>query len=90
MAVNVQIELDKFTTIDHALRQLKKRTQAEGLWQDMKRHEEYLPPSVRKRNKSAKARQKIRKALKKREQYDATFENVKRRQDDPLRGVIAQ
>jgi len=89
MAVNVQIELDKFTDIDHALRQFKKKTASSGLWHELKRHEEYLPPSVRKRNKSAKARQKIRKAQKKREQYEAKFENVKRRQDDPLRGVIA-
>ena len=85
MAVNVQVVLDKFTDVDAALRQLKKKTQHSGLWQDMKRHEEYLPPSVRKRDKSAKARAKVRKNQKKRDAEDAKFANVKRRQDDPLR-----
>jgi ribosomal protein S21 len=86
MAVNVEILLDDFSDIDHALRQLKKRTQAAGLWQDMKRHEEYLPPSVRRRNKSAKARAKVRKNLKRREATEARFEDVKftRRAQGPL------
>jgi hypothetical protein len=54
----------------------------------MKRLECYLPPSVRKRNKSAKARAKLRKAQKRRDEYDAKFADVKRRQDDPLKGII--
>jgi len=77
MAVNVQVELDKFTDIDSALRVLRKKVDRTGLWHDMKRHDEYLPPSIRKRNKSARARAKIRKAMKKREATEARFENVK-------------
>jgi len=89
MAVNVEILLDRFTDIDHALATLKKRMLKEGTFLEMKKRAYHETRSEKRRRKSKLARKKVRKAQKKREEYDAKFENVKRRQDDPLRGVIA-
>ena len=55
-----------FGDIDAALRRFKKACIAAGVFTEMKRHDYYVPPSRRRRDKSAKARQKARKAAKRR------------------------
>jgi small subunit ribosomal protein S21 len=50
--------------IEAALKQLKKQMLKDGLFQEMKRRAHYEKPSVRRKRKSAQARKKRRKALK--------------------------
>jgi small subunit ribosomal protein S21 len=86
--VNVEVEVGKFEDIDGALRKLKKTMLKDGVFKEMKKRAYYEKPSQARRRKQAEARKKVRKNQKKREEYDAKFENAKRRQDDPLKGVI--
>lgn len=82
---NVEVLLNPFTPIDAALRSLKKQMLKEGTFKEMKKRAYYEKPSQKKRRKSAEARKKRRKAEKKHEEWEQRVENVKRRQDDPLR-----
>jgi len=50
--------------IEAALKQLKKQMLKDGLYQEMKRRQHYEKPSVKRKRKSAQARKKQRKALK--------------------------
>jgi small subunit ribosomal protein S21 len=60
--VNNQIEV--------ALKHLKKQMLKDGLFQEMKKRAYYEKPSVKRKRKSAQARKKRRKALKRMTQYD--------------------
>ena len=57
--------------IEAALKQLKKQMLKDGLFQEMKRRQHYEKPSVKRKRKSAQARKKRRKALKRSLQYEA-------------------
>ena len=57
--------------VDAALKQLKKQMLKDGLFQEMKRREHYEKPSVKRKRKSAQARKKRRKAMKRMLQYEA-------------------
>lgn len=50
--------------VDAALKQLKKQMLKDGLFQEMKRREHYEKPSVKRKQKQARARKKLRKAMK--------------------------
>lgn len=60
MAENLIVEV-QFGDVDAAIRRMKKIAERTSLFKDMKRHEHYEPPSVRRRNKAARARLKMRK-----------------------------
>ena len=57
--------------IEAALKQLKKQMLKDGLFQEMKRRQHYEKPSVKRKRKSAQARKKRRKALKRSLQYES-------------------
>jgi small subunit ribosomal protein S21 len=57
--------------IEAALKQLKKQMLKEGLYQEMKRRQHYEKPSVKRKRKSAQARKKRLKALKRTRQYES-------------------
>jgi small subunit ribosomal protein S21 len=57
--------------IDAALKQLKKQMLKDGLFQEMKKRAYYEKPSVKRKRKSAQARKKRRKALKRSLQYES-------------------
>jgi small subunit ribosomal protein S21 len=56
--------------IEAALKQLKKQMLKDGLFQEMKRRAHYEKPSVKRKRKSAQARKKRRKAMKRAQQYE--------------------
>jgi len=70
--------------IEFALKTMKKLMLKEGTFKEMKKRAYYEKPSLARRRKSAEARRKVRKVQKRREEFDAKFENVKRRQDNPI------
>ena len=57
--------------VEAALKQLKKQMLKDGLYQEMKKRAYYEKPSVKRKRKSAQARKKRRKALKRTLQYDS-------------------
>jgi small subunit ribosomal protein S21 len=57
--------------IKAALKQLKKQLLKDGLFQEMKRRQHYEKPSVKRKRKSAQARKKQRKALKRTLQHES-------------------
>ena len=57
--------------IEPALKGLKKLMLKDGLFQEMKRREHYEKPSVKRKRKSAQARKKRRKALKRMAQHES-------------------
>jgi small subunit ribosomal protein S21 len=57
--------------IDAALKQLKKQMLKDGLFQEMKKRAYYEKPSVKRKRKSAQARKKRRKALRRTLQYES-------------------
>ena len=57
--------------IEAALKQLKKQMLKDGLFQEMKRRQHYEKPSVKRKRKSAHARKKRRKAMKRMLQNEA-------------------
>jgi ribosomal protein S21 len=63
--------------IDFALKLLKKNCIKADVFGEMARRAYYLKPSVRKRNKAAKAQRKARKALVKQAEYEQKTEHVK-------------
>ncbi|MEE8408017.1 MAG: 30S ribosomal protein S21 [Myxococcota bacterium] len=48
--------------IDKALRRFKKRVEAAGILKEVRRHEHYLKPSIRKKAKQASAAQRRRRS----------------------------
>ena len=56
--------------IEAALKQLKKQMLKDGLYQEMKRRQHYEKPSVKRKRKSAQARKKRLRALKRTRQYE--------------------
>jgi small subunit ribosomal protein S21 len=48
-------------SIESALRRFKKILQKDGLTADLRRHDHFVPPSVRRRVKSAAARKRLAK-----------------------------
>lgn len=68
-AVGVKIEVFD-NQIEGALKALKKQMLKEGLFQEMKRRAHYEKPSVKRKRKSAQARKKRRKALKRMQQNE--------------------
>ena len=57
--------------IEAALKQLKKQMLKDGLYQEMKRRQHYEKPSVKRKRKSAQARKKRLKALKRSREHDS-------------------
>lgn len=57
--------------VDAALKQLKKQMLKDGLFQEMKKRQHYEKPSVKRKRKSAQARKKRRKALKRMNQHES-------------------
>ena len=57
--------------VEAALKQLKKQMLKDGLFQEMKRRQHYEKPSVKRKRKSAQARKKQRKALKRMLQHES-------------------
>ena len=57
--------------IEGALKQLKKQMLKDGLFQEMKKRVYYEKTSVKRKRKSAQARKKRRKALKRTLQYES-------------------
>jgi small subunit ribosomal protein S21 len=57
--------------IEAALKQLKKQMLKNGLFQEMKKRQHYEKPSVKRKRKSALARKKRRKALKRTLQHES-------------------
>ena len=57
--------------IEPALKALKKLMLKTGLFQEMKRREHYEKPSVKRKRKQARARTKLRKAMKRAQLRDA-------------------
>ena len=57
--------------IEAALKQLKKQMLKDGLYQEMKRRQHYEKPSVKRKRKSAQARKKRLKALKRTRQHES-------------------
>ena len=57
--------------IEAALKQLKKQMLKDGLFQEMKKRAYYEKPSVKRKRKSAQARKKRRKALRRTLQYES-------------------
>jgi len=57
--------------IEAALKQLKKQMLKEGLYQEMNRRQHYEKPSVKRKRKSAQARKKRLKALKRTRQHES-------------------
>jgi len=54
-----------------SLKQLKKQMLKDGLFQEMKKRQHYEKPSVKRKRKSAQARKKQRKALKRMLQHES-------------------
>jgi small subunit ribosomal protein S21 len=67
--------------VEGAIRTLKKRSERSGLFKEMKARVAYLPPSQKRRLKSAKARAQLRKAAKRR----ALFEGNPDEKRPPMR-----
>ena len=57
--------------VEAALKQLKKQMLKDGLYQEMKRRQHYEKPSVKRKRKSAQARKKRLKALKRTRQHES-------------------
>ena len=57
--------------VEVALKQLKKQMLKDGLYQEMKKRAYYEKPSVKRKRKSAQARKKRLKALKRTLQYES-------------------
>jgi small subunit ribosomal protein S21 len=57
--------------IEAALKQLKKQMLKDGLYQEMKRRQHYEKPSVKRKRKSAQARKKRLKALKRSREHES-------------------
>ena len=57
--------------IEAALKQLKKQMLKDGLFQEMKKRQHYEKPSVKRKRKSAQARKKRLRALKRTRQYES-------------------
>jgi small subunit ribosomal protein S21 len=57
--------------VEAALKQLKKQMLKDGLYQEMKKRAYYEKPSVKRKRKSAQARKKRLKALKRTLQYES-------------------
>ena len=57
--------------VEAALKRLKKQMLKDGLYQEMKRRQHYEKPSVKRKRKSAQARKKQRKALKRMLQHES-------------------
>lgn len=56
---NIHVRKDE--SIDNALKRLRTEIQKSGLLKEIKRHEHYEKPSVRKKKKSEAARKRLRK-----------------------------
>jgi small subunit ribosomal protein S21 len=57
--------------VEAALKQLKKQMLKDGLYQEMKRRQHYEKPSVKRKRKSAQARKKRLRALKRMLQHES-------------------
>ena len=57
--------------VEAALKQLKKQMLKDGLYQEMKKRAYYEKPSVKRKRKSAQARKKRLRALKRTLQYES-------------------
>ncbi len=57
--------------IEAALKKLKKQMLKDGLYQEMKRRQHYEKPSVKSKRKSAQARKKRLKALKRSREHES-------------------
>lgn len=53
-----EVKVGKNETLDSALKRFKRNCQKAGVIQDMRKHEHYVKPSVKKKKKSEAARKK--------------------------------
>ncbi len=53
-----EIRVGKNETLDSALKRFKRTCQKAGVMQDMRKHEHYVKPSIKKKKKSEAARKK--------------------------------
>ena len=54
----VEVKVGENESIESALRRFKKRTQKAGVLSDLRKHERYEKPSVKKKRKSEAARKR--------------------------------
>lgn len=55
-----EIKVGKNESLDSALRRFKRTCQRSGVMQDMRKHEHYEKPSIKRKKKSEAARKKRR------------------------------
>jgi small subunit ribosomal protein S21 len=60
-----EIRLNEGESLENALRRFKRKVQAEDIIKEVKRHSYYLKPGERRRVKSALARKRARKKIRK-------------------------
>ena len=65
------LEVEVRDSVDKALKILKQKMSKEGILQEIKRRRYYEKPSVKRKRKSAQARKKRRKALKRMAQHES-------------------
>ena len=59
----------KELTLDQMMRQFKKKCEKENILQDLRKHEYYVKPSVKRKLKSKFARQRLERELAKKQVY---------------------
>ena len=62
----------KELTLDQMMRQFKKKCEKENILQDLRKHEYYVKPSVKRKLKSKFARQRLERELTKKQAYLGT------------------
>jgi len=62
--METQIIVGENESLENALKRFKRRVQKDGIIGDMKKKEEYVKPSVRRKLKSINARKKLKKESK--------------------------
>jgi small subunit ribosomal protein S21 len=71
-----EIRLQEGESLENALRRFKRKVQSEDIIKEVKRHSYYLKPGEKRRVKSALARKRARKKIRK----DGSFSSDARRE----------
>ena len=61
--MSIKIPINKGTSIEKALKQLKRKMATEGISKEIRKHNYYEKPSERKRRKAKERMRAIRKAI---------------------------
>ena len=59
--MSTEVKVGENEGLENALKRFKRKVQQAGVIGDMRRKEEYMSPSVRRKKKSEEARKKLRK-----------------------------